>query len=1232
MNKTVPGKEPDTPSENDTRVDIVVSKSPRSPLSISTSPPPTPRRFSTSSTRSYETTEYFPSSPVNQRVSTTISLHGYNRKHHHTRRISINSSMSIFSTMSETSLPWTTKDIGFNAISGVLNNPNNNPYSSSAKPSKYEIPVVPHTSIRKVKPVEFANYIKSIEPVFERYYHNKRIGAERQKIGRSSSLSSSVISPSVSATNLLVSNLTSLPSPESEDVPVHRLASSRNPYSVNVPSSPLLAENIPQKEEGPAIELPLLESVPPIYFEEDFNLENPRTFDIVCEQADVIGSNPEISTNALLQEKLAHYLDTVEIHLVKEISKRSSSFFAALSNLQALHSETLECVAQINALRGKLVIIEDSEVKQGLEVVRLKRRRANLGKLYEGIRMVSEIHSTQPMIQILLSQGDYFSALELLEESDRILKGGNVFEDQSDETSNSKLSKSPHPLIRRLSNVSESLKSSGLLDLRGVRALIHYKSQLADLHKTIGVMAETDLLNMIFLDLNEHIENINKDEGIRSLYNSTQSTSQFQKKVTVASDLHKSNDKLDKEIKLRERVAPLIVGLYKMNRLGTTLQIYRERLLKEIKKIIQRHYPSFTLLNSLQEEQQAELKGESSMNDIAKMLKGMTFDSFMEIFLAIYAVLLEGMKRVAVYNEIFISILEDLRVAGVEVPKKIEELDDDIKEEKVNERLKGKVSQKLKEEKDSERLKETLENTIKDSQNEKKELVEEADDNDKSLLSSNVSTTKSKLYAQKFTIGIKSIIQKASSSATKTLSPTSIITSTDSTTNNLNSESNKQTESQTPIANTINSSSTSTISTINDSYSQLITESSEIVFAAADLVHVRCANLIGMRAEQNARLNPKDFYRLFNVTWDFILEGENLCGHMCFGLRGTIMSQAKSFLNHFHMEKMNSAASGIDNEQWVQTGVPVEFQRIVNRIIAASSSGMSEFKDNLLVDPSLTNPLSPNISSSYIFMEDQKKFVVVSCSLMLLKTLGEYLRCMANIPVLTTDAMNKIVEILNLFNSRTCQVILGAGALESAGLKNITAKHLALASQSLGLMIALIPFIRECIRHNLNTKQAVMLTEFDRIKGDYMNHQNEIHTKLVSIMNQRLSVYLESFQTVKWNEPSENVPNPYMERLVKETLILHKVLRKFLPLETVQKVMSEVFVSFNAKLAQEISQIEISTLNGKKRLLLDIRLYTHKFSNLEGIAGPKNDLEMLVNNLSVSENNTAKRGDDISKD
>lgn len=90
--------------------------------------------------------------------------------------------------------------------------------------------------------------------------------------------------------------------------------------------------------------------------------------------------------------------------------------------------------------------------------------------------------------------------------------------------------------------------------------------------------------------------------------------------------------------------------------------------------------------------------------------------------------------------------------------------------------------------------------------------------------------------------------------------------------------------------------------------------------------------------------------------------------------------------------------------------------------------------------------------------------------------------------------------------------MLGAGAMRSAGLKNITAKHLALASQSLSIMINLIPYVRECLRRHLRAKQAVILVDFDKIKRDYQEHQNEIHAKLVAIMGDRLAVHCKTLQ------------------------------------------------------------------------------------------------------------------------
>ena len=40
----------------------------------------------------------------------------------------------------------------------------------------------------------------------------------------------------------------------------------------------------------------------------------------------------------------------------------------------------------------------------------------------------------------------------------------------------------------------------------------------------------------------------------------------------------------------------------------------------------------------------------------------------------------------------------------------------------------------------------------------------------------------------------------------------------------------------------------------------------------------------------------------------------------------------------------------------------------------------------------------------------------------------------------------------------------------------------ALASQSLAIMISLIPYVRETFRRHLSQQQAVMLIEFDNVK------------------------------------------------------------------------------------------------------------------------------------------------------
>ncbi|CAG8558783.1 4928_t:CDS:10, partial [Racocetra fulgida] len=851
-----------TPKPSSLEVDLpgvgrsgtISPKSIKNPSNLSQSP----RRFSSSSTRSYETNDYFSasSSPVNQRVSSAMSLYA----------------------------------------------------STTARPTKNDIPSVAPTIIKKVKPTDFSSYLKQITPVFERYSYNKECGVENSQSIRKST--SSFTESPVASTTKILANLENLPNVDSE-IPAHRLESTRNPYSVRMP--PFSPDDDQPLE--PVIDLPLLETVPSIFFDPDFNLENPRTFDLVCENTDIIDGNPKnptISTNAILQEKLSHYLDTVEVHLIKEISLRSSSFFEALSNLQALHSETLECISQINNLRQQLTHIDDSQAKQGLEIVRLKRRRANMGKLYEGLRMVAEISSTQSVIQALLGQGDYFSALDLIEETNSILNGGESQRPQLEELINEQSLKTPisstnnHRMMiaNRLSNVADGFKRSGTIDLRGVRVLMYFGGQLGDMYKSIGVMMENDLLNMLFMDFEEHVENVNTTNAINILCNDNKINHSV-KHSTPSISVMNDPVVIDNEERLKKRITPLVLGLYRINRFASALQAYRERMLEEVKKMvqIQKHFKSSMTLTEAKDDHSSY-----SSTEPTKLLKGMTFDAFLDTLLSIYAILLEGLKRIAIYHELFSVILADAQ--KVSWGPQFDLLENE----------KGSSNKDLQ---------------VNDDDKSQKETEAKMSDI-KTQTESNTASGNSKIStALKITIGIKSIIQKTQSLALK------------SSTSSRDPQPKKL--EPTPKAEIKFDS--------NSQYTQLVSDSSQIVYAVADLAHVRCAKLMSVRADQNAQLNQKDFYRLFNVTWAFVLECESLCGRMCYGLRGTIISQAKAFLTHFHMERTKQEATLVENEQWIQAGVPIDFQRIVDKIIDASTKGLSNFKDSPL--DHLSPPASP---------------------------------------------------------------------------------------------------------------------------------------------------------------------------------------------------------------------------------------------------------------------------------
>ncbi|KAF9937686.1 hypothetical protein BGZ65_001174 [Modicella reniformis] len=953
-----------------------------------------------------------------------------------------------------------------------------------------------------------------------------------------------------------------------------KIESARNPYSV--PEMPESKDPVPLKPTMP--DTPALSTVPSIFFDPDFNFENPRIFDMVCEQtgpSDAKSNATSIVTNSILQEKLSHYLDTVEIHLMTEISRRSTSFFEALSNLQALHSQTLECVSQIHVLRAQLARIDHTQSKQGLEVVRLKRRRRNLALLHNGIRMVKEIRSTQPMIQVLLGNGNYFGALDLIDGAQYVVMDGDMRHLEACSGFDLTLS-----LVPSSSAIAPSSRS---LDIRGVSALVHFGGQLTEMRKMIGKMVESDLVDLLLNDFRMRVGSLDVGTLLSDLGKADTTNTKFVKPNFIRGINPLLSQQLEQETDLQKKLLPLIHALFRSNRAAIALQTYREQILQETKNIIKSQYPPPDP-SAVRSTAPTSAKKKDQMAALARQLREMNALTFYKMLSYIYAFLLGAFQRVSLYHQIMLQSIRKAQAEGLgQMIMADNASDSDSMQESISTR------------------------EIKQGENDHGEFEGQDEAHDRS----NDESTG-------FSLGTNTPGSTPVQTNRKRMST---------------SGSNKLTSPRTPFASSVQSlpihgfaalqleddgEGHLSASAVTQLFRQLETESEEILFAVADLAHTRCAKLMSMRSEQSSKLLPAEVYRLLKLTWSFVLQSELLSGYMCYGLRTAILTQSKAFLLQFHVEKTSQLANAVGDDQWLSVSVPWSSQATVNEITAISDLSLQEARSK---DFSMTfNILRLSAPPPDDSVDDQESFIP---SRLRSKgsggptaksnddILAEYLDILNNISALTTDVMQRIIELLKLFNSRTCQVILGAGAMRSAGLKNITAKHLALASQSLSVFATLIPYIKDWIRSKMSDKQVVMLTEFDRILRDFQEHQNEIHSKLVSIMQERLAVHIRNMTNPAvvdydaLNKPAQQLAegggnvNAFMDQLVKDVTTIHKVLSRFLPAASMRKVIDEVLQVFTTRLEEEIQKLPIATPLGKTRLQADMAYFGQKLGQFD---------------------------------
>ena len=376
---------------------------------------------------------------------------------------------------------------------------------------------------------------------------------------------------------------------------------------------------------------------------------------------------------------------------------------------------------------------------------------------------------------------------------------------------------------------------------------------------------------------------------------------------------------------------------------------------------------------------------------------------------------------------------------------------------------------------------------------------------------------------------------------------------------------------------------------------------SSLLLQAVDKAQSDITKVLRVRTEQTVRLGLSDFLSYFTLNRLFVNECEAVSGHPGETLKGVVNNQIHDFIPLLHEMEKQKLVQKMESEKWERVDFKPQDALILAHIVQSmttdspawlgwADAGTAGLEAGELDLKKTCGPAEPtgaakqNRKDPTLAVIEGEKFTLVDSAAFALRGIEQYTIFLTSVPSMVNDISTLIIEYLKLYNSRTQQLILGAGAKITAGLANTNTKHLALASQSLSFFIALISYVRECVRRRPSITGSSM-ADYDRVKRLFQDHQSAVHDKLVDIMSFRATVCIREMNKIKWDDEVEVQRNvsPHMETLTKEALTLQRVLSKYLPTLYVSMIVGQVLMNYKEQWSKAFEGAAIQTEAGKAR-------------------------------------------------
>eukprot|EP00041_Stephanoeca_diplocostata_P032677 m.1054671 g.1054671 ORF g.1054671 m.1054671 type:complete len:1074 (+) comp24191_c0_seq1:218-3439(+) len=881
--------------------------------------------------------------------------------------------------------------------------------------------------------------------------------------------------------------------------------------------------------------------VPKVFFEDNFDITLPETFVQVLLPADAA-----TESTSELQEQFSHYLDTVEQELSSAISDRSDRFFAALGAQQALNAEVLQTLDKIHRMRSQLIDVQCHTSDRNLDFIRQLKARENAFQLHQKLNMLSAVSQTQSTIQLLLATSDFVGALDLISTTKEILRS----------------------------------------ELNGLHCLKHLDSQLHEMHKVVHVMMQQEFINALLDDVGDMRGGLDH----------------VATHVTLPDLLaaHQRRTRDEEEEERCEKLKALLAGITRHTGMHFAFASpYKKAVFAVLQDLMSQR------VQAAAGATEAGRGGGTAGGDVGpathKMrLRQMEFEDWRSLLENLSKTLFVVLLQIHTTHQKLSSVLTDLitetrhgtRTADISA------VHCTVTAGGISTPLvgNGSTSGHSGSGGDDDHTTPTTVNSdagvAGDGQaRDGNDLNNDGNTDDDGFADPMYGISEEDpgahaaadaVAAQQLAASALDILDgKASAPGAKPTPRTADV-----------SESGTSTHAApAPAASTTPTSATSSedpgSTWTEDRLRELLGSSKRVLSDVCEEMHSRLSKLILARKHEQTDLSISVdmFVSEFRVVFTFIAATETVNGKPCATLRGTVLSQAKKFMEYFHSKQKEKLAHLLANERWTRANVPAECQDVIAWItdperLLDSVSLTTSSSDTVVEHPSNNTPASNDVNVadtaspstsptrpagaahtvSKTLTIGGQEVRAVGALLMYLRVLKDYVRCAVEMQPLAQEIMARLLENIRSFNQRTKMLVLEMGAINIVGLSTISAKNLALASQALTAVILLMESIRKIFVNLLPEKTKTFAQEFDRVKQDYDTHRKAIASQLVSIMQAEWERQAPSMNYTRMST------TPGAKQVAANSKQLHKVLKGVLHRDEIADIFRSILGFFNSKL------------------------------------------------------------------